>query len=194
MNGSDFGGDDGSRRSRIPESTYQTGTWLFIFAVTMMFAGLTSTIVVRQSAGLDWVHTYVPPVLYFNTLILLASSVTFELARRSGKRNLVRNTAALYATVGLGMLFVIGQAVAWKTLVSRGVYLASNPSSSTFYLLTAVHGLHLLGGVVVLAYIAMRMHSMNAPRFRSCIGAAALYWHFMSVLWLYVLLLLVTRI
>src|SRR3954453_5052701 len=103
MNGSDFGGDDGSRRSRIPESTYQTGTWLFIFAVTMMFAGLTSTIVVRQSAGLDWVHTYVPPVLYFNTLILLASSVTFELARRSGRRKLVhRNTAALYATVGLG--------------------------------------------------------------------------------------------
>jgi cytochrome c oxidase subunit 3 len=192
-----FGGDDRSRRWRVPNRTYQTGTWLFIAAVTMMFAGFTSTVVVRQSAGLDWVHTYVPPVLYFNTLILLVSSITFEYARRAAKRTLgATGTAAnvLYATLGLGVLFVAGQVFAWRTLALRGVYLASNPSSSTFYLLTAIHALHLMGGVAVLTYLVSRMRVMRAAKFEACLSAASLYWHFMSALWLYILFLLVTRV
>jgi cytochrome c oxidase subunit III len=193
----DFEGGDGSRRWRVPNRTYQTGTWLFIAAVTMMFAGLTSTVVVRQAAGLDWVRTYIPSLLYLNTVVLLVSSVTFEFARHSVKIGLAstnRTAVALYTTLVLGLLFVTGQVVAWKTLVARGVYLASNPSSSTFYLLTAIHALHLMGGVLVLTYLVSRMDAMAAPKFRACIGAASLYWHFMSILWLYILLLLVTRI
>jgi cytochrome c oxidase subunit 3 len=191
----DFGDDSGSRRWRVPNRTYQTGTWLFIAAITMMFAGLTSTIVVRQSAATDWGHVSVPSILYLNTLVLLLSSATFEFARRSANRAEANQSSSLilYGTLALGLLFVGGQLIAWRTLVERGVYLASNPSSSTFYLLTAIHALHLIGGVLVLAYLVSRMDAMKRAKFRACLGAASLYWHFMSALWLYILLILVTR-
>ena len=189
------GGDDHGPRWRVPNSTYQTGTWLFIAAVTMMFAGLTSTVVVRQSAAPDWGHVTLPSILYLNTLVLIVSTFTFEFARRSAKRGekSALATTILYLTLALGLLFVGGQLLAWKTLVARGVYLASNPSSSTFYLLTAIHALHLTGGVLVLAYLVSRMDAMKVAKFRACLSAASIYWHFMTVLWLYILLLLVTR-
>lgn len=192
-----YGGDDNQpRRWRVPNRTYQTGTWLFIAAVTMMFAGFTSTIVVRQSAAADWGQVTLPSILYLNTFVLLASTLTFEIARRAAKREGGSSTTTfiLYATLALGLLFVGGQLYAWKILVGHGVYLASNPSSSTFYLLTAIHALHLTGGVVALAYLVSRMGAMTAAKFRACLGAASLYWHFMTVLWLYILLLLVTRV
>jgi cytochrome c oxidase subunit III len=192
-----FGGDDHSRRWRVPNHTYQTGVWLFIGAITMMFAGLTSTVVVRQSAATDWTLIYRPWILYVNTLILLLSSVSFEYARRAGKAAIgtisISASTWLYITMGMGLLFVAGQLIAWKMLVAHGVYLATNPSSSTFYLLTAVHALHLLGGIGVLGYLVFRMSRMTSVKFRACLGAASLYWHFMSALWIYILLLLVTR-
>ena len=195
INPLNFGGNGGgSRQWRLPNRRYQTGTWLFIAAVTMMFAGLTSTIVVRGSSATDWGHTSLPAILYLNTFVLLVSTVTFEIARRQkNSPENTENSTLLYATLALGLLFVGGQLVAWKTLVERGVYLASNPSSSTFYLLTAIHALHLIGGVLVLAYLVSRMDTMIAAKFHACLGAASLYWHFMTGLWLYILLLLVTR-
>jgi len=155
----------------------------------MIFAGLTSTVIVRQASG-PWGHTSLPSILYLNTVVLLSSSVTFELARRNANGT---GSMALYGTLALGLLFVGGQLYAWKMLVDRGVYLASNPSSSTFYLLTGVHALHLTGGILVLAYLVSRAGAMSAAKFRACIGAASVYWHFMSALWLYILMLLVTR-
>ena len=191
-----FGGDDHSRRWRVPHSTYETGVWLFLAAVTMMFAGLTSTVVVRQSAAPDWGHVHLPWVLYLNTVVLLISTVTFEIARRSSRRRGLSGsvTATLYGTMGLGLLFVAGQLFAWRTLVEQGIYLSSRPSSSTFYLLTAIHALHLTGGVLVLAYLVSRMSRMPLPKFKGCLAAAATYWHFMTGLWLYILVLLLTRV
>ena len=191
----EFGdGGDRSRRWRVPNHTYQTGVWIFIAAVTMMFAGLTSTVVVRQASAPDFGHTTLPWILYLNTFVLLCSSVSFELARRHAKGTDVKSgSMALYATMVLGLLFVGGQILGWKMLVDRGVYLASNPSSSTFYLLTAFHALHLTGGILVLAYLLNRMGAMTVAKFRACIGAASVYWHFMAALWLYILLFLVTR-
>lgn len=186
-------GDDGSRRWRVPNHTYQTGIWLFIAAITMMFAGLTSTVVVRQSAAPDWGRVTLPSILYLNTLVLLISTVSFEIARRRAARD-ARFTGVLYLTLTLGLLFVGGQLLAWNILESRGVYLATNPSSSTFYLLTAIHALHLAGGTIALAYLVTRVGLMSTAKFRACLSAAAVYWHFMTVLWLYILLLLVTRV
>ena len=189
-------GDDGSRRWRVPNRTYETGIWLFIAAITMMFAGLTSTVVVRQSAGPDWGHVTLPSILYINTFVLLMSTVSFEVARRGAARHGRggRFTLVLYATLALGLLFVGGQLLAWNALESRGVYLATNPSSSTFYLLTAIHALHLTGGVLALAYLTSRLDAMPMQKFRACLSAASIYWHFMTLLWLYILLLLVTRV
>jgi cytochrome c oxidase subunit III len=198
-----LGGDDGSehRRRRVPSRTYRKGIWVALTAVTMMFAAFTSTIVVRKGAANDWSHIPLPYILYWNTVILLASSVTLELSRRSlasapgHPQEISRRSAPwLHITAVLGLIFVAGQFMAWRTLVSRGVYLASNPSSSSFYLLTGAHGAHLLGGIAALLYLVIRSRAMAAGQLRTAVGVAAIYWHFMDGLWIYILLLLAMRL
>jgi cytochrome c oxidase subunit 3 len=164
-------------------------------AVTMTFAAFTSALVVRQVSGLDWRHISLPSILYWNTLVIFASSVTLEISRRQvptymgGLRNQVANPARwLCVTLFLGLLFVAGQYVAWLQLRSQGLYLPTHPSSSFFYVLTAAHGLHVLGGVGGLVRVAAKLR--NSTLRRSTLDATACYWHFMDVLWLYLFLLL----
>jgi cytochrome c oxidase subunit 3 len=172
-----------------------TGIWVVLFAITMMFAAFTSALIVRKGSSLDWRHFTLPSTLYFNTLLLLASSVTLEISRRriaafmGGLKNQVENPARwLYITLFLGLLFVAGQYVAWRQLSAQGLYLATNPSSSFFYVLTATHALHVLGGLGGLIYVIHKLSKSSLRR--STLDATARYWHFMDVLWLYLLLLL----
>jgi cytochrome c oxidase subunit III len=172
-----------------------TGIWVVLFAITMMFAAFTSALIVRKGSSQDW-HTFtLPSILYFNTLLLLASSATLEVSRRrvaifmGGVKSQVESPARwLYITLFLGLLFVTGQYVAWSQLRAEGLYLATNPSSSFFYLLTVTHALHVLGGLGGLIYVIRKL-SKSALR-RSQLVATARYWHFMGILWLYLLLLL----
>jgi cytochrome c oxidase subunit III len=178
-------------RSPDPSST---GIWVGLAAITMTFAAFTSALVVRQGAAPDWRHFTLPRVLYFNTMVLLASSITLEKSRRRltatiSKREHITDSAYwLYATLGLGLIFVAGQYAAWLRLKSQGLYLATNPSSSFFYLLTAAHALHLVGGLAGLVYVAGKVRRFVLRR--STLNAACYYWHFMDVLWMYLLLLL----
>jgi len=172
-----------------------TGIWVVLFAITMMFAAFTSALIVRKGSSLDWRHFTLPSTLYFNTLLLLASSVTLEISRRriaafmGGLKNQVENPARwLYITLFLGLLFIAGQYVAWRQLSAQGLYLATNPSSSFFYVLTATHALHVLGGLGGLIYVIRKLSKSSLRR--STLDATARYWHFMDVLWLYLLLLL----
>ncbi len=172
-----------------------TAIWVVLFAITMMFAAFTSALFVRKGSSLDWKPFTLPPVLYFNTLLLLASSVTLEVSRRrvaafmGGMKSQVEDPARwLYITLFLGLLFVAGQYVAWSQLRGEGLYLATNPSSSFFYLLTVTHALHVLGGLSGLIYV-IRKVSKSVLR-RDQLVATARYWHFMGILWVYLLLLL----
>lgn len=177
----------------------KTGIWVAIAAIAMSFAAFTSALVVRQGASTDWHHLTLPPVLYWNTLVLLASGVTLELARRrvavfmGGPRTLDLNPARwLYVTATLGSVFVVGQYAAWLQLRSEGLYLATNPNSSFFYLLTAIHALHVLGGLVGLTYVMRKLHRVVLRR--STLDSFAYYWHFMGILWVYLLVLLWMKI
>ena len=172
-----------------------TAIWVVLFAITMMFAAFTSALVVRKGASLDWRHFTLPSILYFNTLLLLASSVTLEVARRrvatfmGGLRSQAESPARwLYITLSLGLLFVAGQYIAWRQLSAQGLFLATNPSSSFFYVLTAAHALHILGGLGGIVNVIGKL-SKSILR-RSTLDATARYWHFMDVLWVYLLLLL----
>ncbi len=191
-------GDDGRwepSASSLPARTYRTGMWMGLAAIVMMFAAFTSALVVRKGLSTDWVRTGLPRVLYLNTLVLLASSATLEVSRRSLRKGLVAGFVRWWSvTTLLGLAFLSGQLLAWKELEAGGVYLATNPSSSFFYLLTAAHGAHLAGGVIALLYIALRAKTLlRAARGRAAVDAAATYWHFMDGLWVYILLLLMTR-
>jgi cytochrome c oxidase subunit III len=185
----------------VPISPARTGVWIGIAAITMSFAAYTSALVVRQGAAPDWQHFQLPTILYFNTLLLLASSGTLELGRRrilsAGARGTglsAQGLSWLALTLGLGFLFIAGQVLAWRDLAGQGLFLASNPSSAFFYVFTALHAVHLLGGVTALGYIIGRCRASPARPPSAALSAASLYWHFMGVLWLYLLLVLVLRV
>ena len=179
----------------------RTGIWVGLAGITMMFAAFTSALIVRQGSAMDWRHLVLPPVLYLNTAVLLASSVTLEIARRrvaAFARDLEDRVGVplcwLYLTLGLGLMFVGGQCVAWARLKAQGLYLATNPSSSFFYVLTAVHLLHMLGGLGGLTLVITRLSRRVPTLRRSTLDTASCYWHFMDVLWLYLLWLLWMRL
>ncbi len=176
-----------------------TGIWVVLFAITMMFAAFTSALVVRKGGAIDWQSFRLPPILYFNTLLLVASSITLELAQRQvaafmgGLKIQAQSPARwLYVTLGLGLLFVGGQYVAWSQLRAEGLYLATNPSSSFFYLLTVTHALHVLGGLGGLLYVIRKLHKSTLRRDQ--LVSTARYWHFMGLLWVYLLVLLWVKV
>jgi cytochrome c oxidase subunit III len=167
-----------------------TGIWVIIAAISMSFLALTSALIVRKGGALDWQHFTLPSILYFNTMLLLASSVTLQVARhRFVANDAIQQPARwFYVTLSLGLLFVAGQYIAWRELRAEGLYLATNPSSSFFYLFTAAHALHLLGGLLGLTRVIYKLKHFVLRR--STLDATARYWHFMDFLWVYLLLLL----
>ena len=172
-----------------------TGVWVFVAGVSMTFAALTSALVVRKGGAVEWRHFTLPYVLYLNTLVLLASSLTLEISRRrvaafmGGVKATTSNPARwLYATLSLGLLFLAGQYLAWRELSAQGLYLATNPSSSFFYVFTAAHALHLLGGLYAITRVIRKLNQHVLRR--ATLDATAHYWHFMDVLWIYLLVLL----
>jgi cytochrome c oxidase subunit 3 len=179
----------------VPAHTYQTGMLMGLAGIVMLFGAFTSAMVVRKGLSNDWVSTTLPHILYVNTLLLIASSVTLELSRRALSKGAKGFSPWLFATVALGVAFVAGQLTAWRELAERGVYLSSNPSGAFFYLMTAAHGLHLLGGILALGYVAAKAPSIAAGRKkRTAVDVAALYWHFMDGLWIYILILFLVRL
>jgi cytochrome c oxidase subunit III len=193
-----FGGGSGddAHAWHTPARAYHTGMWMALAAIVMLFAAFTSALVVRKGLANDWVRTGLPHILYLNTVVLLVSSFTLELARRAYREARWEPFRSwLYATWGLGVAFIAGQLLAWRELASRGVYLATNPSSSFFYLLTGAHALHLLGGVVALAYLTLRARNLVTLGPKSAaVDVTAVYWHFMDGLWIYILLLFLARL
>lgn len=175
----------------------RTGIWVGIAGICMTFAALTSALVVRQGASMDWRHFSLPSVLYFNTAVLFGSSFALEVARKrvaAFARGLQSSRSVplawLYLTLGLGLVFVAGQYAAWMQLKAQGLYLATNPSSAFFYVLTAMHALHVLGGLGGLTLVISRLTRRVPTLRRSTLDTASYYWHFMDVLWLYLLFLL----
>jgi cytochrome c oxidase subunit 3 len=137
-----------------------------------------------------------PKILLLSTALIIASSGTLELARRKLKAAFEgKYKVWLLLTTALGVAFVVSQLLAWRQLVRQGVYVATNPHSSFFYLLTATHGIHLMGGLIALVYLLIRTRRLEtgerALANRSAVAdAVTLYWHFMDGLWIYLFLLL----
>jgi len=183
------------------DAASRSGIWVGIFAITMTFAALTSALFVRQGSSADWTHIVLPPIVYLNTLAILLSSATLEKARRAiaagplSDSNAVRiGSLWLLATLSLGIVFVAGQFEAWRQLAAQGLYLATNPNSSFYYVLTAMHGLHLFAGFVALVFIMGRLAASHAAFRKSTFESTVIYWHFMGVLWLYLLFVLRTKL
>jgi cytochrome c oxidase subunit 3 len=184
-----------------------SGIWVGIFAITMSFAAFTSALFVRQGSG-DWIHVVLPRLIYANTGVLLLSSISLEMSRRAfaaaqdGARGVHELTSSalstslawLGITLVLGFTFVAGQYLVWKELAAQGLYLATTSNSSFLYVLTVAHALHVLGGITGLLRLAVRMTRKHITLRSRSVMNTAIYWHFMGVLWLYLLLVITVRL
>ena len=184
-----FGGE-----KRFSKDTYRIATWILLAAIVMMFVALVSSYIVL-SGGEQWQPVRMPRTFTLSTALILVSSATMELARRRLREEDNRRYARwLLVTLVLSLAFVGSQLLGWKRLVAEGVYLSGNPHSSFFYLFTGAHGIHLLGGIVAVSYLAVRARRVlvgvsNEKRLAAT-DAISLYWHFMDGLWVSLFLLL----
>jgi cytochrome c oxidase subunit 3 len=180
----------------------RSGVWVAIFAITMSFAAFTSALFVREgSAAVEWTHLVLPPILYANTMVLLLGSITLWMASRAVNAHSLLDSHVmktvmgwLIATLALGLLFIAGQYEAWRQLAAQGLFLATNPNSSFFYVFTGMHILHLLGGIAALVYLIGQLVGSHSTFRRAAFHNTAIYWHFMGVLWLYLLFVLRTKL
>ena len=195
-NGSGRGGDGGGPRQPDPAAMavqrYKLGVWVGSGGIIMVFAAFTSAMVVRSGMGDDWKSFGLPGVLWFSTAALLVSSFTIEKAKHALRAVAEADLKKwLAATSVLGAAFLASQWAGWLNLADRGLYLADNPSHSFFYVFTVGHGLHLFGGLLALGYVTARVWLGRIWITReAAIEAAALYWHFMDALWVYLFVLL----
>ncbi len=209
--GDDFGPpffDTRLRRARL-------GLVVGLTGIAMIFISFTSAYIVRQGLPTldprtntllhDWFPVPLPRLLLLNTVVLLISSVTMELARRQAARKALAQFSSvsgisvdakeemswLALTVVLGLSFLTGQWMAWRELAANGFFVGSSPSSSFVYLLTGMHGVHLFGGVVALLSAGVAsMLRRPADSQSILVDVTGWYWHFMALLWFYILCLL----
>jgi cytochrome c oxidase subunit 3 len=165
--------------------------WLFLVTIFMIFAALSSAYIVRQADG-NWLLFDLPNLFFITTMVILVSSGTMHWAYLSAKKdNLETAKLAIGITTVLGIGFLIGQILAWGEMVKGNIHLVGNPSGSFVYVISGLHGLHIVGGLVFLLIVLvslfqLKIHSKNLLRIEMC----ATYWHFLGGLWLYLFVFL----
>lgn len=188
-NGGRGDGDGGGLAPAVPLRAYYLGLSLGLVSILMFFMALTSAYLVRKGQG-DWLTFQMPRILWATTAVLIISSLTVERARKllnAGSREGFRVWWGV--TTMLGLLFLAGQLMAWQQLRAAGVFLSGNPSSSFFYVLSGAHGVHVMGGVLALVVVFCRREYRRVTQ-AAAVEMAAIYWHFMDLLWVFLLLLL----
>jgi cytochrome c oxidase subunit 3 len=165
--------------------------WLFIVSILMIFASLTSAYLVRKAEG-NWLEFEMPPLFGYSTAVLLVSSLTMHGAYWLAKKdNFAGLRIAISITFVLGLAFLVMQFLGWGQLVERNVYFVGNPSGSFLYVLSGLHGLHLISGLIVLVFalvaaFRMKIHATSLLQME----IATTYWHFLDGLWLYLFIFL----
>jgi cytochrome c oxidase subunit 3 len=192
--GGDDGGDSGRRRGpqRPSSRRYATAILIAIVSIVMFFMAMASAYIYLRANSNRWVPLHLPWIIWVNTAFLLLSSGAMEFARRRLALADVAQFRKLWAgATTLGVLFLIGQLVAWRQFVLAGFYVSTNQASSFFYIFTGLHGLHLLGGICALLYVSFRKFEKAKVSRTVAAEVASYYWHFMDGLWLFLLALLV---
>jgi len=175
----------------------KVGLWGLLAVVTSLFGLFIAAFHMRMehSHG-DWTELAVPKLLWLNTAFLLLSSAAMQWARSAAGRGQAASVrAGLLAGGAFAIAFIAGQLLAWQQLSHAGSYLTSGPSSSFFYVLTGVHGLHVLGGLIVWARTAARMFRPGAEviDLRLSIELCTTYWHYLLLVWLVLFALLLSN-
>jgi cytochrome c oxidase subunit III len=169
--------------------------WLFMVSVIMIFGALTSAYIVRQAEG-NWLAFDMPVMFWITTGIILTSSFTMHWAYLAARKdNLETAKVAMSITMVLGVAFLVGQFLGWQELVANGVYLvgrdATGVSGSFLYVISGLHGAHVISGVIVLIFVTVAIFKLKVNSKKlSQIEMCTTYWHFLDGLWLYLFLFL----
>jgi cytochrome c oxidase subunit III len=177
---------DGAATSAAP-----TGLFVYFAVATVMFLLVGTMYLMRMGVGhigfgLDWRPTPKPWLLWVNTVLLVLSSVIFQQAHVEARREQMDRVVILLLTAGLfAFAFLAGQLVVWQQLVKGGYYMATNPANAFFYLITTLHGLHLVGGLVAWSRTTFKAwNGVEMAVVRPSVDLCATYWHFLLVVWL----------
>lgn len=188
--GGDAGGPRGGGPPEASFDTAKVGMLAFMGTVTMLFLGFSSALLLRR-ASVDWQPLRAPSLLWLSSGALVASSLALQVARRRLRGwDLLACERWVAFTGVLGAAFVTAQFAAWQELAAQGVFLATNPSSSFFYVLTGTHVVHVAAGLAWFATIAFRLRRMALLPGHDGLSLFAMYWHFLGGLWIYLLLLM----
>ncbi|MFT5131881.1 MAG: cytochrome c oxidase subunit 3 [Gammaproteobacteria bacterium] len=175
--------EDFSGRS-LHLSNAKLGLFVFLAVITSMFSLFISAYLMRMNVG-DWRPLTDPDLLWLNTGVLVLSSIALQWASvgaRDGDSSAVRN--ALLAGGFFAFAFMAGQFMAWQELLKAGYFAQSNPANAFFYLITGLHALHLLGGMVVWGMATIKLiGGAKVANIRSSVELCAIYWHFLLVIW-----------
>lgn len=175
----------------VAVSAAPTGLFVYFAVATVLFLIVAVMYLMRMGVGhigfgLDWRPTPKPWLLWVNTFVLILSSVTFQQARIAARCEETQRVVILLLTAGLlAFAFLAGQLIVWQQFVSHGYFVATNPANSFFYLITTLHGLHLLGGLVAWGRTTEKVwNGAEIAKVRLSVELCALYWHFLLVVWL----------
>ncbi len=181
-----WGGGDGPDGRGAGRRTSFLGLAILLVSTFIIFVSLLVAFLARRAMGEDWISMHKPGLLWVNTAVLVLSSIMLDRSRKALKaRN--RSQFNLWWTVAmaLGFVFLIGQLFVWNELRAAGIYVATNPSSSFFYVLTAVHAAHLIGGLTALIWVDVQAWRLRlGPAKRTAIDICAIFWHYLDGLWL----------
>ncbi len=187
-------GLNGKRSGRIHPQKF--ALWVACASIVMMFAAMTSAYIVRQSGG-NWLEFRMPDVFFYNTVVILLSSMTLHgawIAFKKMKTKLYQGL--LFASFILGLGFILLQYEGWMQLVDTGIELTTNPSSSFLYVISGLHAAHVLGGVVAILIaflVSIRDKHEVTPVRKLRLEMTAHYWHFVDALWLYLYVFLLVQ-
>ena len=189
------GGDSGGGGRRAPGNSsarkYAIAIALGMVAILVFFMAIAAAFLVLRTSNPEWKSVPVPALLWMNTIALLCSSGTLELARKRLGAADERGFKKLWLlTTLLGIAFVAGQVVAWRQLVAAGVYGSVSQGAAFFYVFTAAHAVHLMGGICALLYVGLRKFGAAAVTRLAAAEVTSYYWHFMDALWVFLLALL----
>jgi len=167
------------------------GLGVFLAVVGALFTLFISAYSMRQNLA-DWQALPVPKLLWFNTGVLVLSSIALQWAYLAARRNDLEGVIIGLLGGGISaVIFLVGQLLAWQQLIVAGYFVASNPANSFFYLITAVHGLHLMGGLIALGRTTSRVWRVaKVAEAQLSVELCAIFWHFLLLVWLVLLGLL----
>lgn len=160
--------------------------WIAIGSITMMFAGFTSAYIVKSNQA-GWQPVQMPKIFFLSTVLILASSLTIYLAQKAmAAREMAKYRTLISTTALLGLAFVVTQFLGFSELWQQKITFKESVAGSFFYIITGVHALHVIGGVIALIVLFARMYSSKTKFYSTApVETAGLYWHFVDILWIY---------